>query len=61
MVTAAANTAAVWFMLNWKALLLASIRAGGSQWLWLATFISSFIRPVMYWPADTPEMGPVRM
>ncbi len=37
------------------------MRAGGSQWLVLATVNSSFIMPVMYWPADTPEIGPVRM
>ncbi len=28
---------------------------------WSATFNSSLTMPVMYWPADTPEIGPVRM
>ena len=47
-------------MSNWKGW-PCSNRAGGSQWLLFATSIISFIRPVMYCPADTPEIGPVRM
>ena len=37
-------------MLNWKGGRARPSERGGSQWLWLATISSSFIRPVMYWP-----------
>src|ERR1700744_4697178 len=42
-------------MLNWKAWPRASMRAGGSQWLWLATFSSSDMRPRRHtgdWPGE---------
>ena len=38
----------------------ANMASGNHRWV-AATAISSFSSPVMYCPAETPEIGPVRM